>query len=204
MEERISWGEAFSVAWNNLTGVNNEGGSIRNIRLLFFAIFIGGTAWAAYNYHNAQILLEERVFTPQVLPAELDADKKRLNNMVTLVKVTSEMRANSLILAQSMEDMGKYAFADPSTPDPSRKDTVVVMPDMELPVIDPPPAITVRAIMTMGKQQVAVMDIEGVGSGMVVKAGDTFMQKKGRVVRIASNKVVVRWSGKTFDVGPVF
>ena len=56
----------------------------------------------------------------------------------------------------------------------------------------------------MGNQNVAVMDIPGVGSGMVVKVGDTFMQKKGRIVKIASDKVVLRWGGKNWDIAPGF
>jgi hypothetical protein len=54
--------------------------------------------------------------------------------------------------------------------------------------------------MLMGKQSVAVMDIPGVGDGMIFKAGDTFMEKRGRVVRITSDKVILSWGGRTWDV----
>jgi Tfp pilus assembly protein PilP len=58
--------------------------------------------------------------------------------------------------------------------------------------------------MIVGKEQVAVMDIPGVGNGLLVKAGDTFMQRKGRIVRIAPDKVVVRWGNRNWDIAPSF
>ena len=71
-------------------------------------------------------------------------------------------------------------------------------------LIEPPPEIVVRAIMMLGKQRTAVMDIAGLGSGLIVRQGDTFMGKKGRIVRIAADKVVVRWAGKNWDIAPGF
>ena len=58
--------------------------------------------------------------------------------------------------------------------------------------------------MILGKDKTAVMDIAGVGSGLIVRQGDTFMGRKGRIVRIAADKVVVRWADKNWDVAPGF
>ena len=208
MEERMSWSEAFGTAWGNLTGVNNEGGSIRTVRLLFFLIFILGTAWAGYNYHKAQILLEPKVIIASTPAVAVEADQKRLDDMISQVKTTTEMRSSSPYLARSMGDvLSKYPFGDPMMvvkPEGELKpgDIVVTVPEI---IIDyPPEGIMLRAIMIMGNQRVAVMDIPGVGSGLVVKAGDTFMQKKGRIVRIAPDKVVVRWGSKNWDIAPGF
>ncbi len=211
MEERMSWGEAIGTAWGNLTGVNNESNSVRSIRLLFFIIFLGGAAWAGYNYfnyHKMQMELEEKIYTPSGAPAALETDRKRLKDMVEQVKATTEIRSNSSIMVQTMEDGGRYAFADPVLFPPLKDDlTLVGKPAVEVvtpEIIEMPPEIVLRAIMVMGRQQVAVMDIVGVGSGMIVRAGDTFMQKKGRIVRIAPDKVVMRWGGKNFDIRPNF
>ena len=173
MEERTSWGEAIGIAWGNLTGVNNESSSVRGIRLLFFIIFLGGTAWAGYNffnYHKMQMELEEKIFTPSGAPAALETDRKRLEDMVAQVKATTEIRSNSSIMVQSMMDSERYTFVDPTIFPPlvdarqGKQDSIVVVPE----VIEMPPEIVLRAIMVMGKQQVAVMDIVGEGSGMVV------------------------------------
>ena len=205
MEERMSLREAFGAAWGNLTGINNEG-AVRGIRALFFLIFIGGTAWAGWSYIKAQKLLEPKEYYPTSdSTAELETDKRRLDTMIDQVKTVSESRNTSSVMADNMQNLSKYIFADPTAviveppPDPTRPDPII--PEI---VIDPPPEIVLRGIMLVGKQQVAVMDISGVGSGMIVKVGDTFMQKKGRIVRISADKVVVRWGGRNWDIAPSF
>ncbi|MDR1621072.1 MAG: hypothetical protein LBS00_01715 [Synergistaceae bacterium] len=207
MEERLSWGEAFSTAWNNLTGVNNEGGSLRLVRGVFFAIFLLGTAWAGYNFMNAQVLLEPPYFDDISSPPPNTAqmDKQRLDKMLQDVERTSSTRKSSTSMVSRMADISMYPFGDPllavRPPEAEEKPLVFVEPEV---IIEYPPEIVLKAIMIVGKQQVAVMDISGVGSGMIVKAGDTFMQKKGRIVRIAPDKVVVRWGGKNWDIAPSF
>ncbi|MDR1979463.1 MAG: hypothetical protein LBQ42_12080 [Synergistaceae bacterium] len=207
MEERISWGEAVSVAWNNLAGINNEGGSLRLVRGLFFLIFALGTGWAVWNFINAQVLLEPPIFNEfeSTPPNDAQADKQRLDGMLREVDLTSKIRAGSSTMAGSMASLSMYPFGDPllaERPEPTVEEPAAVfVPEV---VIEYPPEIILKAIMIMGKQQVAVMDISGVGNGMVVKVGDTFMQKKGRIVRIAPDKVVVRWGGKNWDIAPSF
>jgi hypothetical protein len=206
MEERLRWGEAFSTAWNNLTGINNEGRSLLIVRMLFFAIFLGGTAWAVWNFMKAGELLETPYFNEFASPPPNTAqvDKQRLDEMLRQVDLTSKIRAGSLSMAQNMASLSMYPFGDPLMavrPEPTEPEIVFTVPEV---VIEYPPEIVLKAIMIMGRQQVAVMDISGVGSGMIVKAGDTFMQKKGRIVRITPDKVVVRWGGKNWDIAPSF
>ena len=58
--------------------------------------------------------------------------------------------------------------------------------------------------MILGKERKAIMDIAGLGAGMVVREGDTFMGKKGRIVRILADKVVVHWADRNWDIAPGF
>jgi Tfp pilus assembly protein PilP len=212
MEERTSLRDAFGTAWNNLTGVNNDG-NVKTIRIVFFAIFLAGTGFAGYKFMEGKRMLDELdegVYSSGT-PSPAPADKARLDAIIEQVKVTSQLRESSPSRVKAIENsFGKYPFGDPKfdlAVETVSKD--VPLPDfaIEVPqiIIDyPPEGITLRAIMIMGKQQVAVMDIPGVGSGMIVKAGDTFMQKKGRVVRVAPDKVVVNWGGKNWDIAPSF
>ena len=71
-------------------------------------------------------------------------------------------------------------------------------------VVEPPPEITLRAIMVIDKTKTALIDIAGVGTGLLVKQGDTFLNREGRIVRITNDKVVVRWKKKTWNVTPGF
>jgi hypothetical protein len=65
-----------------------------------------------------------------------------------------------------------------------------------------PPIMFVRAIMVAGKQSMAIMDIEGVGTGIIVRSGYSFSNGEGKVVRIGPDKVTVNWSGKHLDLAP--
>jgi len=67
-----------------------------------------------------------------------------------------------------------------------------------------PPIMFVRAIMVVGKESIAIMDINGVGNGIIVKTGYSFLEKKGRILRITPEKVTVRWAGKNIDITPGF
>ena len=204
MEERAGWGSAFGTAWGNLTGVNNEG-NVRAIRLLFFLIFLLGTGWAVWSYMQGLELIELEEAHAVSRTNQAQVDKNRLDAMIKQVEVTSQLRLGSQYTVEVMEEtLAKYPFAEPrmapDIPSPSIGDRLAV----EMPYIDYPPEITLRGIMIMGKQHIAVMDIPGVGTGMIVRAGDTFMQKKGRVVRIAPDKVVINWGGKNWEIAPTF
>jgi hypothetical protein len=198
MEERMSWGEAFKIAIGNLTGINDEG---KTARLLFLLLFVTGMGYAVFSYQKSLALLEEKSFFPSKPPTEAAADKKRLTNIVDEVKKTSEARANSAAAVRSMREMEKYVFAEP-LPRASTADTTAAesFSDEDY----PPDGIVLRVVMIMDKQSVAVMDIPGVGSGMIFKVGDTFMEKKGRIVRITPDKVILSWGGKNWDVVPGF
>ena len=65
-----------------------------------------------------------------------------------------------------------------------------------------PPIMFVRAIMVAGRQSMAIMDIEGVGTGIIVRSGYSFSNGEGKVVRIGPDKVTVNWSGKNLDLAP--
>jgi hypothetical protein len=197
MEERMSWSEAFKVAVGNLTGINDEG---KTARLLFLVLFLAGTVFAVFNYQKSLMILQEKSFFPsRPSPA---TDKKRLSDIADEVRKTSEARANSAIAVRSMREMEKYVFAEPLPRVSAASPSAVTEDFVEEEY--PPEGIVLRAVMIMGKQSVAVMDIPGVGNGIIFKVGDTFMEKKGRIVRIAPDKVVLSWGKKNWDVVPGF
>jgi hypothetical protein len=203
MEERAGLRGAIGIAWGNLTGINNEG---RAVRLLFFLIFLSGTAWAVWSYWQGMELVE--LGMAHAIPAgdPAQADHTRLTAMIQQVETTSHMRMGSMERVRIIEEhFALYPFREPT-----QEVFVVSLPDevipIEVPIVlpDPPPNMTLRGIMIMGNQQVAVMDISGVGDSMIIRAGDTFMQRRGRVVRIAPDRVVVNWEGRNWDIAPSF
>ena len=201
MANQMGWREAWGTAWNKLTGVDN-GGSARGVRLLFFLLFLLGTAGAGYRYYEMQMLAQKKDFVPSTTPQTVESDKSRLDAMIEQVRSASALRSNSFIWARSMKDLGKNIFDDPTKWVEAPSGDGPVSPLVE--PVEPPPDIVVRAIMILGKERKAVMDIAGLGSGMIVRQGDTFMGKKGRIVKIVADKVVVRWAGKNWDIAPGF
>ncbi|GHS97526.1 hypothetical protein AGMMS50276_17730 [Synergistales bacterium] len=209
MGERDNWGSAISAAFGVLSGrEENVTNNSRLTRVAFLLIFLGGTVWAVYSYLEAQELLSYKDYFPSSTANLVAADKKRLDAMVEQVKVASESRVSSKSVAQSIGDMERYAFSDPTTAPVSVAVDGGAVDRSILPeiVIELPPPIIVRAIMMSGKQQFAVMDIPGMSSGIIVKPGYTFsvMRQKGRIVRIAADKVVLNWAGRNWDIGPEF
>jgi len=205
MEERTGWGSAIGAAWGNLTGVNTEG---RVVRLLFFLIFLLGTVWAVYSYMESTTLMELEPMTAMVLPVTpADTDRARLGAMIQQVETTSRMRTTSVETVRPLEIVGRLPFDEPPVPTGvivlGEEEPPFILPDPVV-IIEYPPHITLRGIMVMGNQQVAVIDISGVGTGMIVRAGDTFMQRRGRVVRIASDRIVVNYAGRNWDIAPSF
>ena len=84
--------------------------------------------------------------------------------MIEQVRAASALRSNSFVWAQSMRDLGKNVFDDPAFLAEVPKSGGDGLPQIET-FVEPPPGIVVRAIMVLGKQRTAVMDIAGLGSG---------------------------------------
>ncbi|GEM_PF-1852604 len=202
MANQMGWREAWGAAWNKLTGVDNEG-SAAGVRLLFFLLFLLGTLGAGYRYYEMQLLGQEKTFVPSTTPQNVESDKSRLDAMIEQVRSASALRSSSFVWARSMKDLGKNIFDDPTRWVEAPGTEGTVLPQIDV-VVEPPPDIVIRAIMILGKERKAVMDIAGLGSGMIVRQGDTFMGKKGRIVRILADKVVVRWAGRNWDIAPGF
>ena len=53
-------------------------------------------------------------FVPSVMPQSVDADKKRLDAMMEQVRAASALRSNSVVWVQSMRNLGKHIFDDPT------------------------------------------------------------------------------------------
>ncbi|MCL2009911.1 MAG: hypothetical protein FWG71_05120, partial [Synergistaceae bacterium] len=144
-----------------------------------------GTAWAVWSYLQGIELmeLEQARAVSQTNPAQ--ADESRLNTMISQVKVTSELRSVSPRTVEMMqESLAKYPFREPlfevALPPAEDIPSITAVEPPPVVYIDyPPEGLTLKAIMIVGRQHVAVMDIPGVGEGMIVRAGDTFMQRKG-------------------------
>jgi hypothetical protein len=105
-----------------------------------------------------------------------------------LIRQAAAMRSGSADTVRLMRSMERCAFAVPVS-------------HSAAPVfVAPPPSVVVRAVMNVDGMYTAVLDIDGVGLGIVVRAGDTFLRKRGRILSVSPSGVVISWDGKRYSL----
>jgi len=204
--------------------INNEGftgrlvageGGYHILRLIAILLLLGGAAWSGWNFRQYIALNEEEQISVPPVEAQSEKDSDRLEKVIGEFRTAVDTRTRSLTLAGAVIEASRQPFVPTmqasAIPEPGARageagaaasaggvDTPIPVYVRE--VI--PPIMFVRAIMVAGNQSMAIMDIEGVGTGIIVKNGYSFGNGEGKVVRIGPDKVTVRWSGKNLDIAP--
>lgn len=133
-----------------------------------------------------------------VLPRASFADEKaKAESVVDLYTTIMEQRRDSHRIANDIIRIGRNPMVQQlgardiplNSPEPSAEDLAEL-----------PPIMIIRAIIIMGRNSGAVVDIDGVGNGIVVKKGTTFSGGKGRVIAIKPKEIIFRWNGKNVSV----
>jgi hypothetical protein len=60
----------------------------------------------------------------------------------------------------------------------------------------------VKAVMKSKDSWAIVVDIAGAGSGLILRPGDSFMEGRGKVVRMEGDRLIVRWDGREWTAVP--
>ncbi|MCF7936504.1 MAG: hypothetical protein K9L28_09195 [Synergistales bacterium] len=186
-----SWGEALDELRNWLMGPSRLQRISRwgLLLLLLYGIFLQGKGfWMAVESGRGSLgqdmpnvgAIEEarQVRSTGELYARAMKARSRSNEVVALAVAANRRPWQPVVGAP-----------EPTTPEPRQVVTEVV-----------PPLMKIKALMIMEGRRVAVMDIEGEGSGVVVTRGSEFGGGLGRVLAIKENKVVVRWEDRRIDV----
>lgn len=199
---------------------NNEGFTGRLVRaeggyklllIIVILMLLAGTGWSGYQFKQFVDLSQEEPITLPPVKGQSEKDSERLDTLIGDFRGAVDTRARSLTLASAVIEASRQPFmATQKAPEPGELAAgsggqVTVEGGEAVPTFvreKIPPIMFVRAIMVAGNQSMAVMDIEGVGNGIIVKSGYRFANGAGRVVRIRPDKVTVNWSGKTVDVAP--
>ncbi len=198
---------------------NNEGfvgrlvraeGGYKLLLVMVIMMLLAGTGWSGYQFKQFVDLSQEEPITLPPVQAQSEKDSGRLETLIGDFRGAVDTRTRSLTLAGAVIEASRQPFvATQKAPEPEELlaagGQVTVEGGEAVPTFvrdKIPPIMFVRAIMVAGNQSMAVMDIEGVGNGIIVKSGYRFANGAGRVVRIRPDKVTVNWSGKTVDVAP--
>ena len=192
-----TWGEALVVVWENFTGVRGDG-EARSGRLSVCALLLLGSLWALRGF--LQLGTPGRDVAPVERPAP--AEEGRLRQAVHRARSLSASRAGALALARAMRTGGRnnpLVGAEPQAPQPSPAPTNAPAGDRTPPAVAPESAV--RAVMILGGDRVAALDI-GEEKGRIVRPGDRFLYEgaEGRVLRVGTDGLVLRWRGRDWSV----
>ncbi|MFP4482468.1 MAG: hypothetical protein ACLFN0_06710 [Thermovirgaceae bacterium] len=167
-------------------------------RVLIVLLLLAATIWSGYLLKEmVELVREEKV--PQV-PAsgKVDEEIARLDGVVESFESAVLARSGSTQLSVLAATISRKPFVPPPPPQEESSAEDAEAQAAREPA-EPPPYVEVRAILVKGQDAVAVINVEGEGSGIVVKKGATFGNGKGRVVRITAEKVVFTWAGQNVE-----
>ena len=211
--------ESFQEFWEILTGVIDDN-KAKLVRLSCFTLLFLGMLWAGVNYFRADRIADTNVeFDPSFLGIRGSStsepeNRGELNKFEALAKTVSDMRQGGEAIATTIAAMNTRPFniegyneigleSLGSDRDITRIDAIAAIAGnqeatQQAQEVTAPTGILVKAIMTSGKSNFAVVDAADV-KGLVVRRGDKLPGELGRVVRIKSNGITVRANKHDFD-----
>ena len=189
--------------------VAGEGG-YRILRTIAVLLLLAGCGWSGYMFRQYIELNEEAPITIPPIESQSGKDAQRLDRVINDFRAAVDTRTRSLTLASAVIEASRQPFIPTmkvtvASQTPGEGSVTVGGEDQVIPTYvreKIPPIMFVRAIMVAGRQSMAIMDIEGVGTGIIVRSGYSFSNGEGKVVRIGPDKVTVNWSGKHLDLAP--
>jgi len=191
--------------------VAGEGG-YRILRTIAVLLLLAGCGWSGYMFRQYIELNEEAPITIPPIESQSGKDAQRLDKVIGDFRTAVDTRTRSLTLASAVIEASRQPFIPTmkvsvaaTQPGEGEGGVTVAGEDQVIPTYvreKIPPIMFVRAIMVAGSQSMAIMDIEGVGTGIIVRSGYSFSNGEGKVVRIGPDKVTVNWSGKHLDLAP--
>lgn len=134
---------------------------------------------------------------PALPRSDFAEEKAKAEAVVNLYTAIMEQRRDSHRIARDIIRIGR----NPMEKQESARDIPLGSAEPSAQdLAELPPVMVIRAVIIMGANSGAVVDIDGVGYGIVVKKGTTFSGGKGKIVAIRPREVVFRWNGKNISV----
>jgi len=195
MAAEDGWFAAAGEPWDDR--VHSDKGP-RLFRVLVVILLLAGIAWSAYLLKQMLELVRETSVPEITLSKQVDQEIERLSGVVESFESAVMARAGSAQLSVLAANISRRPFVPSPPPTKAFDEEAAAAAAMKEPV-EPPPFVMVRAVLVKGKDAVAVLDVEGIGQGIVVKKGGTFAGGKGRVTGITAEKVVFTWAGQSVE-----
>jgi hypothetical protein len=125
-----------------------------------------------------------------------------------IVKTTEDlsgmMESDRLVMQTALlaEAASKYPVAAATVLSPQAPEPVPAPDPNPLPVEEPtPPQVTVLGVLSTEGENVAMIDVLGEDSGLIIRNGSMFADGTARVTKIDSKGVTFVWRKKSYQVG---
>ena len=201
--------EGFTHFWEILTGVFEDDKS-KLIRLMSFVLLFLGMIWAGLNYFQAEKIADLDNDNYYDTPSSNQNDNT-LAKLKEAAELVGTMRRGGEAIADSLNNMNTMPFNIAGYDELGLEDLNSPVAFSEINVIpDSAPAsehiqeqqderkeLLVKALMLAGKTKYAVIDYAQ-NEGTVIKLGQELPGGAGRVVRITSEGITVRYNGKEY------
>ena len=193
------------------SSLTQAGGKKRTGALLAILLLFACCAASFYVYMNTMRTIRDR--DGGFLSGTSEPDVESLSEAKELETTGGEYanmgRATSMAMQTALlaEISGKYPVAQPAAliasiasggaGDGTDQPVVEDIPQEFEP---DPPQVTVTAIMISGRDRIAMLDILGEETGMVVRQGTKFSGGEARITKIDEKGVTFTWMGKSYTV----
>jgi hypothetical protein len=138
--------------------------------------------------------------TPSEPSPEARAEKEEIKK--TTEDLSGMTESDKLVMQTALlaEASSKYPVAAAAALSPREPDPIQQI--VEIPVEEPtPPQVTVLAVLSTEGENVAMIDVLGEDSGLIVRNGSRFSDGTARVTKIDSKGVTFTWRKKSYQVG---
>lgn len=197
------WTEVLTELWDDIL----REARYKWLRRILGLILLVGSVWMAHTFL-------ELIKAPESIPTdttsarvEMMAEARKVKGEAESFDVLATARYRGAQISQMANLSGRLPFKEPVempvlaalpiTPSSQLSSGGALLPLMTGPVL---PQITVRAVLNSGKSSTAVLDIDGVGEGIIVWPGYVFSGGLGRVRSISEKQIVILWGGKRISL----
>lgn len=205
--EKEHLGTGLAELWEDIL---YSGGGYRFLRWGLGIVLLAGTIWSAFLFNQMLDMMRPKEMRLPPANSVVVQEAQRLAEEVEAFRSAVLAREGSNQLAVMASRIDRRPFAPGALPAGEVREEVIadaeaggrsgqegVFAAREEVV---PPFMAVQAVMVMGAQRMAVMDIEGESPGMIVRSGTSFGNGKGKVLSVSSGLVVVSWVDKRFEI----
>lgn len=156
-----------------------------------FVLFTGLALFSMMNFVWLNNMSEESAQTEMDLPVSSGQNRAEINDITSAYDNYVKYRTFSGQMVTLASSVGRYPIAEGASLAPE-------VPVEQVLVETVPPSMTIKALVVLGADSAATVDIDSEKAGIVVRRGSTFDGGKGKITAIDAGGVSWTWSGKKY------